>query len=86
MSNHSAQRWGEGQAERYIRDIWNAFERIAENPKRGRACRGFHTGYWQMLVGSHVIIYRMVGEDVGIVRVLHQAMDIPRHLTPPPRP
>jgi len=80
---YSAQRWGDDQAERYIRGIWHTFERIAENPRRGRSCGA---GHFKMLVGAHAVIFRVLDDGIGIVRVLHQAMDIPRHLKPPPRP
>jgi len=76
---YSKQNWGETQAERYVGDIWSTFEKIAENPKRGRRCDEAGPGHLKMTAGSHVIIYRVIGEDVGIVRVLHQAMDIRQH-------
>ena len=30
--------------------------------------------------GSHFIIYRAIEDGIGIIRVLHQRMDISRHL------
>jgi toxin ParE1/3/4 len=78
---YSVLNYGTDQAERYIRDIWCAFERAAENPRRGRRCDEAAPGHFKMVAGSHIVIYRVIGDEVvDIVRILHQAMDIRRHL------
>jgi toxin ParE1/3/4 len=78
--SYTASRWGSNQAERYIREIWRAIEITADNPSRGRACDDIRAGHFKTLVGSHVIIYRPMGDGIGVVRILHQQMDFRRHL------
>jgi toxin ParE1/3/4 len=77
---YSELNWGDNQAQHYIRDIWSTFEKIAESPKRGRRCDEAGPDHFKMIAGSHIVIYHMIGEDVGIVRILHQAMDLGRQL------
>ncbi|HEX4180597.1 MAG TPA: type II toxin-antitoxin system RelE/ParE family toxin [Caulobacteraceae bacterium] len=78
--DYSATHWGDDQAERYVRDIQRAIEAVASNPCLGRACDEIRTGYFKRVVGSHVLFYRLAGEQVEIIRILHQRMDFDRHL------
>jgi toxin ParE1/3/4 len=74
---YSVERWGVERAHRYLGGIHAVIEKAAENPRLGRPS---HSNYFKILAGSHVVIYRVLGEEIGIVRVLHQTTDIPRHL------
>jgi len=78
---YSVENWGVERARRYANDIRAAIERLAADPRRGRPCG---EGYFRMATGSHFIIYSVRDEGVDVVRVLHQRMDLKRHLTPPP--
>lgn len=78
--NYTAQRWGDDQAERYLRGIADAVALIAETPERGRPCDHVREGYRKYPVGSHVLFYRMTARGVDVVRILHQRMDFDRHL------
>jgi toxin ParE1/3/4 len=78
--NYTAERWSENQAERYIRDIWQAIQDVTNNPTRARACDNIRSGYRRYAVGSHVLYFRLVGGQIDIVRILHQRMDFDRHL------
>ncbi|MDO5662939.1 MAG: type II toxin-antitoxin system RelE/ParE family toxin, partial [Brachybacterium sp.] len=74
------ERWDVDQAERYIAEIKAAVERVAEDPRRGRACDEVRTGYRQYAAGSHVLFYVESAEGVDVVRILHPRMDPTRHL------
>jgi toxin ParE1/3/4 len=78
--DYSAERWGANQANTYIRELAGAIERIASRKRRGRACDDIRAGYFKHACQSHVIFYRMEGEAVVVVRVLHQRMDFDRRL------
>jgi toxin ParE1/3/4 len=78
--NYTARRWGPDQAERYVRQIAEAVELIAETPSLGRDCDHVRQGYRKFPVGSHVLFYRAIDDSVDVVRVLHQRMDFDRHL------
>jgi toxin ParE1/3/4 len=72
--------WGEARAERYVRAIQFAVAELVTNPQLGRSCEDIRAGCRKYPVGSHVVFYRLVGSDTGIVRTLHQNMDVDRHL------
>ena len=80
--DYTLARWGDDQAEEYVREIQRAIDRLVDNPLIGRACDEIRTGYRKHAVGSHTLYYRLAaGEVIDVVRILHQRMDIDRHLT-----
>ena len=79
--DYTCDRWGDDQAEQYVREIQRAIERAVDNPEIGRACDEVRPGYGKHPVGTHMLYYRIAGVDViDMVRILHQRMDIDRHL------
>jgi len=78
--NYTVATWGEEQAERYLRLIDEGFRKLAGNPTLGRACDMIRKGYRKYGVGRHVIFYRMLASGVEVVLVLHERMDVERHL------
>lgn len=78
--NFTEERWGRGQAEKYIRDIQSAVERVADDPHRGRDREELREGYRSYAVGSHTIFYVHRDGLIDVVRVLHQRMDFDRLL------
>jgi toxin ParE1/3/4 len=78
--DYTVDTWGEEQAELYVRMINESFQQIAVNPSLGRFCDAIRDGYRKRGVGRHVIFYRTVDGDVEVVRILHDRMDVDRHL------
>ena len=72
-------RWGEQQAEIYLRLIKAAVDAVATDPKVGRNCDDVRPGLRRYQVGSHVLFYRISATTVVVARVLHQRMDAERH-------
>jgi|SRR3954469_17954711 toxin ParE1/3/4 len=72
---YSADRWDIDQANRYISEIRSAIEIVASDPRRGRSCDEIRRGYRRFSAGSHVMFFRIVGDQIDVVRVLHQSMD-----------
>ena len=75
----SAERWGEGRADSYLRGLWTGISIVADDPRRGHAC-DLRDGYFQYSVGKHVLFFKLIVEGVDIIRILHQSMDFQRHL------
>lgn len=73
-------RWGEAQAERYIRDIQKACEALSGGTLVSRSAADIRAGYRKAAVGSHVIYFRARLDTVEIVRILHRRMDVARHI------
>ncbi|NVN52681.1 type II toxin-antitoxin system RelE/ParE family toxin [Mycolicibacterium hippocampi] len=79
--DYTCDRWGDKQAETYVREIQRAIDRVADSPQIGRACDDIRPGYRKHAVGTHTLYYRITGVDmIDVVRILHQRMDVDRHL------
>jgi toxin ParE1/3/4 len=79
--DYTCDRWGDDQAENYVREIERAIQRVVQNPMIGRACDEVRAGYRRHAVGSHTLYYRLATpECIDVVRILHQRMDVDRHL------
>ncbi|TQO19239.1 toxin ParE1/3/4 [Rhodoglobus vestalii] len=74
------ERWDKTQAEIYISELRAAIERIAADPRRGRACDDILEGYRRYSIGSHSVFYVERAESVDVIRILHQQMDPTRHV------
>jgi toxin ParE1/3/4 len=79
--DHPAERWGEDQAETYIRLITGVCADLVAGRKVGKSIEAVRAGYFRHSAGSHVIFYRFGDRgEVEVIRILHQRMDIERHL------
>jgi toxin ParE1/3/4 len=79
--DYTHDRWRVDQAEQYLRELQRAIERAAANPRIGQACDEIRPDYRRLVAGSHTLFYRVNAEGViDVVRVLHQRMDVDRHL------
>ncbi|MBB5633801.1 toxin ParE1/3/4 [Cryobacterium mesophilum] len=76
----TVEQWGLRQAEKYIREIQAAIERVAADPERGHVRDDIREGYRSYSIGSHAVFYVSHTNRVDVIRVLHQRMDPPRHV------
>ncbi len=83
IEDYTAQRWGDAQAEKYIRDLFAAFDLLADTPTIGRSRPDIPPPYLGYGVGSHLIIYRTneARGSTDILNILHPAMNIEKRLT-----
>ena len=77
---YSVAHWGERQAEIYIRLLQAAVDAVASDPQIGLVCDDVRPGYRKYRVGSHMMFYRAAASSVVVVRILHERMDVERHL------
>ena len=76
---YSADRYGEVRAANYLRAIDAAFERLCEFPELGEPFAG-RPEVRSYPVGQHRVYYRIYSDRLSVIRVLHKAMDVERHL------
>jgi toxin ParE1/3/4 len=81
IANHSFKNWGNVRAESYISALKQTLQRLADFPGIGQDASELRTGYMRMPVASHVVFYHLTDAGVRIVRVLHQRVDVSRHLS-----
>lgn len=65
---------GGAQARRYIGGLNARLRAIAADPRIGRPYPEAIPATWRVTYGRHFIYYRPAGEELLIVRVLHQRM------------
>lgn len=75
---HSVRTWGEDQGRTYRGLLEDAFRRVGEYPLLGRQRDEARPGVRVLGVGEHVILYRLEGEAVAILRVVHAHRDLSR--------
>lgn len=76
----TARRWSVAQADKYYRNLVQAFEALAAEPTLGRSCEDIRANYRRYNVASHVVFYRIEDGYADIVRILHARRDFRRHL------
>lgn len=71
--------WGQNQLLIYRDKIKDALTAIAQNPAVGQTRDDLPSTHSAYLVGSHIIVYRVIGDSIGVVRILHQRMSVAKH-------
>ena len=74
ISQYTVDRWGETQANLYLAEFSQCFERVEKMPGLGPACFDIHPGLHRIEQGQHVIFYLPVPGGIFICRVLHRRM------------
>jgi toxin ParE1/3/4 len=70
------QRWGKEQRNLYVKQMDDAFNRLADAPMTGTVCDYIKSGYRKFPQGSHVIFYKKESSCIEIVRILHKSMNV----------
>lgn len=70
-----AQQFGVAQSERYIDELFDTFELLAENPQMARERRELNPPMRLHPYHAHLIAYLVRDGDILIVRVLHGRQD-----------
>src|SRR6185437_11692940 len=81
ISRYTVQKWGADQAIRYVAELQDCVEQIAESPLIGRMCDALKPGCRCIGQGQHVIFYRQRAKTIVVSRILHQRMLPKRHIT-----
>lgn len=77
---YTGQTWGQAQLEVYRNKIDDALQAVGRNPESGHRRDDLPQTHRAYLVGSHLVVYRIEDDGVGVVRILHQRMSVARHL------
>lgn len=86
----SAEQFGEGQARSYLSRMTDLLAALAHDPYRpaSKAREELAPGLRSLhlhaigLRGRHLALYRCVDRQVQIIRLLHDSMEVSRHLPP----
>ncbi|MDA8139801.1 MAG: type II toxin-antitoxin system RelE/ParE family toxin [Desulfobacteraceae bacterium] len=83
IARRTEEKWGRNQRNKYLSMLDEGFNTIAQRPDLGVACDYIRPGYRKYRVGRHLIFYLQNTDYVGIIRILHDRMDLPSHLIDP---
>jgi toxin ParE1/3/4 len=74
IGDYTIRIWGKAQADRYIDELEDCCQLIADNPAFGRPCDEIRPGLRRMEQRKHVVFYRKETGGILISRILHQRM------------
>jgi toxin ParE1/3/4 len=80
---YTGETWGPNQLLVYRGKLDDALQAISANPQTGHSREDLPPTHHTYLVGSHVIVYRIGADGIGVVRILHQRMSLARHVCVP---
>jgi len=72
--------WGEKQADKYLDDLADAFNLLAEQPLQCRERSELNPPVRIHHHAHHLLVYLAFDDGVNIIRVLHERMDIDSQL------
>lgn len=80
IARYTEKEWGGTRREQYLTAIRDRFSDLLTHPLLGTGRGDLAPDCRSLLVGRHVIFYRVSGEEIVILRILHQRMDVRLHL------
>ena len=75
IADYTLATWGERQAEKYLFELKQRFQWLADHPRAGRKRDEVGHGFRSYPHGSHVIFYLIEPDWVAIIGVPHGSMD-----------
>ncbi len=81
ICNYTCRSRSEAQADRYIDDLFDPFERLSLTPQLGQKAFVVATDYRRLRVNHHLIFYREVEADgIEVVRIIDERADLANKL------
>jgi toxin ParE1/3/4 len=77
---HGADTWGPEQADRYADAVFALFDLLAEFPEMARERSVFSPPIRIYPSGAHLVVYRLEGQAVEIIRILHAHQNLTAYL------
>jgi toxin ParE1/3/4 len=79
---YSYRTFGVAKADAYFLSLRDCLQTLADNPHLGRPATHLRPGLFWYRHARHMIFYMTESTGVFIARILHDAMDVPRHIDP----
>ena len=64
---------------KYHKSLEKCLETLSDNPDLGTEVEHIRPDYLCFEHRSHLIFYKVIDQDIFIIRILHKSMDAPRH-------
>ncbi len=79
IRDYTMDTWGQEQVSKYLSQLEQRFEWLAENEKSGKKRDEVKEGYRSYPEGRHVIFYLIRESGIEVISILHQSEDIEEH-------
>jgi toxin ParE1/3/4 len=79
IADYTLRTWGKVQAARYLGELEDCCQGLADNPDLGRLCDEIQPGLRRMETGRHVVFYRKRRWGIWVSRILHRRMLPKKH-------
>lgn len=80
IAAYTQKNWGAEQRRTYLKGLDLTFHFLVENPQAGSPCDYIAVGLRKRRFENHTIFYEIQGNQVFIVRILHNSMDVGSNL------
>jgi toxin ParE1/3/4 len=80
ISFYTYEKWGSRQADKYGKELYQCFEKLAKNPLIGRDVSNLIPNARLFLFEAHAIFYKVSDTEIYVFRILGQKQDFGRHL------
>ena len=80
IRDYSTKAWGKTQTKSYLRQIQAVIRSIRVNSNLGRSADDLRESCRRTKAGTHIVFFRVIGDRVIIIRILHEQMDFAAHL------
>jgi toxin ParE1/3/4 len=78
--HYGADNWGIEQADHYVDGLFALFDLLADFPEMARERSEFTPPVRIHSSGTHLVIYRVEGQGVEIIRILHAYRNLTAYL------
>ena len=78
--SYTQSNWGVAQADLYVDALATRFVWLTENRKLWTPRDDIRAGLFSYREGRHLIVFQETSEVLTVVRVLHERMDVRRHV------
>ena len=78
--DYTFSQWGATQTEKYVRELYSVMEAQVLDLSTSVDISDVRKGYRKARSGSHVVFFKVIKDEIDVVRILHQRMDFNRHL------
>ena len=76
--DYTRENFGQAQAVKYFQNMNIVFQSICDNPRLGRTRHEVRQNLRRVVHEHHVVFYRIDGDVVKVLRVLHDSRDVDR--------
>lgn len=80
ITDYTARTWGAQQAKKYGREIRAQVASIANGDAVYQPLQVARSGMFKCRVNRHLVIFEQTNDEIRILRILHEAMDVPRQI------